>query len=144
MEIAVSYSRKLSHELYGGNSYESSDHFCSLKIEIDDETNPEETHKELAEMAEKMVNSRVEEEIMGFQGGVPHDEFKKFIYDYVAGRPINGERYYAMSRAQQDLVQTIKRGKATNKRDNGKSKPNKCVQGAENVEGGETVYEPEN
>lgn len=106
--------------MYGGNAYESSDFFVALKQDIDEETDPKEAHKELSELAEDMVQSRINEEIMGFQNGVPLDEFKKFVYDYVAGRPINGERYYAMSKYQQDIVQTIKRGKATHKRDTSK------------------------
>lgn len=118
MEISVSYSRKLSHEMYGGNAYESSDFFVALKQEIADDVQPEEAHNELAALAEDMVQDRINKEIEGFQNGVPLDEFKKFVYDYVAGRKIDGERYYAMSPYQKDIVQTIKKGKATNKRDN--------------------------
>jgi hypothetical protein len=117
MEVAVSYSRKLNHALYGGNDYESSDFFVSLKLEIEDEEDPKPLHDDLHNTCKEMVDSAVEREIMGFQGGIPASEFKQFMYDYVAGRAIDGERYYSMSKYQQDLIQTIKRGKATLKRD---------------------------
>lgn len=117
LEIVVSYSRKINHALYGGNSYESSDHFCSLKNVIDHEIDPKQAHEELAQLAEELVNARVDAEIAGFQGGIPQQDFETWMYDYVAGRPIDGEVYYKMSKYQQRLIQVIKRGKATAKRD---------------------------
>lgn len=115
MEISVSYSRKLSHELYGGNSFENSDHFCSLRTTIDDEQDPKEAHAELAQIAKELVDARVEEEIMGFQGGIPYDQFKQFIYDYVANRLKDVEVFDTtrakMSKHQRDMVDTIRRGR---------------------------------
>jgi hypothetical protein len=120
MEIAVSYSRKLNHALYGGNDYESSDFFCSLKLEVEDETDPKPLHDQLHETCKMAVEDAVRTEIYGFQNGIPASEFKQFMYDYVAGRKIDGERYQAMSAYQKDIIQTIKRGKATQKRDDAK------------------------
>lgn len=117
MIITTSYSRKLNHELYGGNSFENSDFFCSVNTEVDKGADVLITQAELHNLCKTAVEKAIAHEIMGFQGGIPTAEFKQFMYDYVAGRKIDGERYNAMSAYQKDIIQTIKRGKATAKRD---------------------------
>lgn len=121
MEITVSYSRKLNHQLYGGNSYESSDFFVSLKNEIDDETDPKQAHNELSQLAEDLVDTRVEEQIVGFQGGIPFEEYAKFIYDYAANRLKDPEVFdntrKRMSKFQRHIVDSMRRGRAIAKSD---------------------------
>jgi len=112
VEITVSYSRKLNHDLYGGNQYESSDHFCSLKIVTDEETDPKEAHKELSELAKEMVDGRVEEEMMAMDGGIPKAEFNKMLDNFITNKAWGGaEDYERMSQYQQNIFQVIKRAK---------------------------------
>lgn len=120
MKLRASYTRKINHELYGGNSFENSDWHASLELDVDDETSPGEVFTDLQYSLKSAVDSAIEREIINFQGGLPVQDFKAWLYDYVADRKVPGEKYEQMSRYQQDLVQVIKRGKATRKRDDAK------------------------
>ena len=117
MKVSVSYSRKLNHELYGGNSFENSDYFASVEIDVSDDSDVSDLYKGLQETVKDAVNKAIDEQIFEFQGGIPVQEFKSFMYDYIADRPVQGEVYERMSRYQQDIIQVMKRGKATRKRD---------------------------
>lgn len=111
MKVRASYTRKLNHELYGGNSFESSDFHASLELDIPDEEDPSKTYAELYETLKDSVKDAVDKEIMNFQGGIPIQDFKKWVYDYVANRKVEGQIYETMSPFQKDIIQVIKRGK---------------------------------
>lgn len=119
IEVTASYSRKINHAMYGGNEYESSDAFCSMKEHIDPESDPKQAHQELAEMCRESVDNFLQQVIDSF-GGIPQADFDAWKYNYVAGRPVDEETYHKMSKAQKDDIQLIKRAKATHKRDNSK------------------------
>ena len=118
--VTVSYTRNLSHSLYGGMPYETSSFFISIQVSPEEEGDVRAAFEE----ARTKVMEQIHSEIGRLQGGLPYDEFQKFLYDYVANRPVGVETYNKMGENQQAIIQTIKRAKATAKRDNNKTNEN--------------------
>lgn len=119
VEIVASYSRKLNMELYGGQPYESSDFFCSMKTVVSAEDNPSESYDELSQFCKDAVDARIEKEIMNMEGGLPQKDFNKMLDNFIHGRAWGGaEDYEAMSHYQKNIFQIIKRSK---KRENYKN-----------------------
>lgn len=115
--ITISQSQKCNHALYGGSQYESSDHFCSLTAEIDETEDVTQISKDLKEYCDSEVQKSIASKIMSFQGGIPKDEFDKYLQAYVAGRQIDPNTYEALSPLQKETMQIIKKGKSMAKRD---------------------------
>ena len=127
--ITTSYTRKISHALYGGGQYESSDHFVSLSAVLETGEDPIEAHAQLQATAKELVEKSITEEIEGFQGGsVPPAEFFKFLYDYVAGRLTDPEQFdetrKKLSPAYRNVIEIIRKARATRKRDEKKVEDN--------------------
>jgi len=110
MEIVTSYTRKLNHALYGGNQFESSDFFCSLKLEVDDEADPKGVHDDLSTQCKNMVEEAVEREILDISGGLPKLEWDAWLVG-VVNKKVWGdvETYNAMSPYQKNIAQMLKR-----------------------------------
>jgi archaellum biogenesis ATPase FlaH len=119
IEITASYARKINHAMYGGNEYESSDTFCSMKEVISAESDPVQAYEELVGLCKEAVDNHVQLEI-DEMGGLDKETFEKWKYDYVAERPVDEETYHKMSKKQMNDIQLIKKAKATLKRDNQK------------------------
>ena len=117
--ITRSYSYKLNHAVYGGNQYESSDHFCSLSADTSEDDNIIEVSQELTGTAKELVNKSVMEEITNFGGGIPSKDFEKFLYDFVAGRVKSPEVFddtrKKLSRSQSHIVDIVRRAKNISK-----------------------------
>lgn len=110
MNVAVSYTRKLNHALYGGNNFESSDFFVSLNMEIDDETDPKGIYEDLHTTCKEMVNESVEKEILDISGGLSKLEWDKWLVDVVHHRRWGDvETYNRMSPYQRNIAQMLKR-----------------------------------
>lgn len=99
--------------MYGGQPYESSDHFCALKQVIDDDTDPVEVQKELAQLAKDMVDARVENEVMNMAGGLHKKEFDRIIDKWLKEGDAGDVDVYIdeMSPYQQNIFQIIKRAR---------------------------------
>ena len=117
--ITKSYSYRLSHAVYGGNQYESSDHFCSLSAEVEEGENILDVSQELTDTAKELVNKSVLAEIASFGGGIPSKEFEQFLYDFVAGRVKSPEVFddtrKKLSRSQSHIVDIVRRAKNISK-----------------------------
>lgn len=121
MEIAVSYSRKLNHALYGGNNFESSDFFCSLKLELEDETDPKGVHDDLSKNCKEMVDQAVEREILEINGGLPKVEWDSWLTTVINGKGWGtSTQYERMSAYQRNIAQMLKRAASRAKYKNAK------------------------
>jgi hypothetical protein len=109
MEIAVSYTRKLNHALYGGNQYESSDFFCSLKMEIPDDEDPKGCHADLSATVKQMVENAVENEILDISGGLSPIEWNQWLQNALQKRWGDVETYNSMSPYQKNIAQMLKK-----------------------------------
>jgi len=110
MEIVSSYTRKLNHALYGGNQFESSDFFCSLKITVDDEEDPKEAYHDLQNTCRNMVEDAVEKEILQISGGLPKLEWDAWLTGVVNQKHWGDvETYNRMSPYQKNIAQMLKR-----------------------------------
>lgn len=67
LKISRSYSRKLNRVHYGGNDYETSDHFALYEIELDNTENGVKWSKKLLSWAKDDVNKAVKKEIKEIQ-----------------------------------------------------------------------------
>jgi len=120
--ITRSYTEKIQHQSYGGQPYESSDHFCSLSAELDPSDNVIEVSQQLEQSCRELVESSKINKIAEFSGGIPQQEFQTFLYDYIAERGdcMNPETFdltrKSMSPAQAKIINIIRRAKATKKR----------------------------
>lgn len=74
-QITTSYSRKLNHAVYGGEQYESSDHFVSLTADVEADENIIEAHDQLTTVCRELVNASVGKEVLKMQGGVAWPKF---------------------------------------------------------------------
>jgi hypothetical protein len=115
MEIAVSYSRKLNHALYGGNQYESSDFFCSLKMEIPDDEDPKGIHTDLSATCKNMVEDAIENEVLDISGGLTPSEWNQWLQDALKKNWGNVETYNRMSPYQKNIAQMLKKAFKRNK-----------------------------
>lgn len=111
MEITASYSRKLNHKVYGGQEYESSDHFCSAKIEVSDEEDPQKVYNDLHEQCQLGVMQSMRNEITGIAGGLQVKVFNAWLDNYLANKNVSADEYASMSTAQKEIIQAIKRSK---------------------------------
>lgn len=109
INITQSYSRKINHAIYGGNQFESSDHFVSLSAEVELGEDVVEVSKNLKEACELIVTRSIEDEISKMEGGIPAQEFESEMYNLVAGRGMDSNKYNSMSQRQKSYIQIIKR-----------------------------------
>lgn len=107
MKIVASYARKLSHALYGGNEYESSDFFCSAEGE-------DASHDELSKFCKDSVEKAVEREIAGLQGGLNQLEWAKVRDAYVQDGVIDPDVHEKMSKAQKWFISQFTTAKRRN------------------------------
>lgn len=111
IDIAVSYSRKINHSLYGGSDYESSDHFCSISASVPREDFQKE-YRELRTRAKLEVDQSASLEIESLSGGLPKKQFDTMLTQFINNKKWGtAEDYEMMSPTQQDLFQIIKRAK---------------------------------
>lgn len=80
VEVTASYSRKINHALYGGGDYENSDHFCSMKVETEED--PSEVYEELHNACMDNVAQSIANEIVGFTEGTPPKRFLEILRAY--------------------------------------------------------------
>jgi hypothetical protein len=109
MEIAVSYTRKLNHALYGGNQYESSDFFCSLKMEIPDDEDPKGIHDDLSQTCKSMVENAIENEVLDISGGLSPQEWSQWLTNALQKKWGDVETYNSMSPYQKNIAQMLKK-----------------------------------
>lgn len=110
VQITTSYSRKLNHDLYGGNPYESSDFFCSITKEVEEEEKKKEI-KQLYMFVKSQVDERANKEIAGLLGGMSPREFKHVLDNYIENTTLTSDQYERMSKGQQNIIQEIKKSK---------------------------------
>ncbi len=89
--ITVSSSKKINHAVYGGEQYESSDHFVSLSAAVEDGEDLVQAHRELMMACKEMVNTSVSNEILKLQGGIPWTTFMEIIKEYRLKRNLNAD-----------------------------------------------------
>lgn len=110
IEIAVSYSRKISHDHYGGNKYESTDHFCSLKEEVPQDTPPEalkSVYRDLKAQCKEMVLQDVMSEIAAFTGSLSEDELRRLLRFYRGLENMTPDEYEELVVKLTPLEQTL-------------------------------------
>ncbi|MFZ2523673.1 MAG: hypothetical protein WAW92_04800 [Minisyncoccia bacterium] len=109
LNITQSYSRKINHAIYGGNQFESSDHFVSLSAEVETGEDIVEVSDQLKKACELIVSRSIEDEISKMEGGISAKEFEDEMYNLVAGRGMDSNKYNSMSQRQKSYIQIIKR-----------------------------------
>ena len=115
--ITASFSQKVNNALYGGGSYEMSDHFVSLSADLEIGEDVIASHNDLMKSCREMVQTDIENTITSFAGGITPEKFYTYIRDLTARRPIDGETYQECNGSQKAILQAIKRGLQMNKRD---------------------------
>lgn len=109
MEIAVSYTRKLNHALYGGNQFESSDFFCSMKLDVPDDEDPSKAYADLQGVCKTTVDDAVEKEILGIGGGLTPVEWNAWLQGALKKQWGDVETYNKMSPYQKNIAQMLKK-----------------------------------
>jgi len=123
IEIAVSYSRKVNHALYGGKNYENSDFFCSAKQEFEVGTKTKiltDKTKQMQGWCKEQVDRAVMEETNALQGisepvreGLNKREYTQVRLKYMESQtPPTQEQWEKMNTSQRrwyrDTENTIK------------------------------------
>jgi hypothetical protein len=107
--ITASTSRKINHAIYGGEQFESSDHFVSLSANVEDGEDPTKAHRELMLMCKEMANTSVSDEILRIQGGLPWTKFMELIREYRLNKQVGDiEGFERMNRLQKAIVNEMK------------------------------------
>lgn len=109
--ITVSTSKKINHAVYGGEQYESSDHFASLSAAVEDGEDLLQAHRDLMMACKEMVNTSVSNEILKMQGGIPWGTFMEIIKEYRLKRNLNAdmsEHSQKMTMLQKSILNEMK------------------------------------
>lgn len=107
--ITVSTSRKINHAIYGGEQFESSDHFVSLSADVEDGEDILAKHRELMAMCKEMANTSVSDEILKMQGGIAWSDFLAKLRDYRLKRQTTDvEGHEKMNRLQKAIYNEMK------------------------------------
>jgi hypothetical protein len=109
--VTASTSRKINHAIYGGEQFESSDHFVSLSAEIESGEDVMAVHRELMLMCKEMANTSVADEILKFQGGLAWDKFFEVIRAYRLKGELDSEESedsQNMNRLQKKIMNEMK------------------------------------
>lgn len=109
--ITASASRKINHALYGGEQFESSDHFASLSAAVEEGEDILQAHRELMMACKEMVNTSVSNEILKMQGGIPWNTFMELLKEYRLKRNLNtdmSEHAQKMTTLQKSILNEMK------------------------------------
>ena len=117
LAVVASYSRKLNHQMYGGQAFENSDHFCSIKLQIDEKIDPQKAYQDLHEQCQQGVMQSIGNEITGIAGGLHIKIYNAWLDRYLIDGTGQADEYELMSPMQKEVVQAIKRSKKRTKND---------------------------
>ena len=101
--LTASTSRKINHAIYGGEQFESSDHFVSLSASLEDGEDVVKAHRELMLMCKEMANKSVADEILKLQAGIPWSAFMEVLKTYRLKKTISETDINKMNRLQKTL-----------------------------------------
>ena len=101
--VTASTSRKINHAIYGGEQFESSDHFVSLSATLEDGEDVTKAHKELMLICKEMANTSVAEEVLKLQGGLAWDAFFLILKEYRLKKTIDESEFDKMNRLQKKI-----------------------------------------
>lgn len=114
MKIIASYSRKINHDIHGGNKFESSDHFCSIEREFKDDLSKDEIDeniRRLEEWCRCKVDIACADEIQGLKGGISNIDFIKIYDKYVLDGSMESDQYAMMTFDQRNKIHDLMRSK---------------------------------
>lgn len=109
LTVTASTARKINHAIYGGEQFESSDHFVSLSASLEDGEDVVKAHRELMLMCKELADTSVANEILKFQGGLPWTKVLELARKYrLKGAVEDLEEVEKMNRLQKALFNELK------------------------------------
>jgi len=109
--LTVSTSKKINHAVYGGEQYESSDHFASLSADLEEGEDLITAHRHLMEACRELVNTSASQEILKMQGGISWERFFEVARKYRLNRVLDGDssiESQKMNQLQRQIMNEIK------------------------------------
>lgn len=103
LTVTASTARKINHAIYGGEQFESSDHFVSLSASLEDGEDVVKAHRELMLMCKEMANTSVADEVLKLQGGVAWTDFFTLLKTYRLTKTIDEAEFDKMNRLQKKI-----------------------------------------
>jgi len=108
--ITASHSRKINHAIYGGEQFESSDHFVSMSASVETGEDLTEAHRELMLACKEMTGVSVANEILKMQGGKPWTEFMEQIRQYRLGNlELTDDVFQTWNQQQKNVYEEFKK-----------------------------------
>ena len=97
--------------MYGGQQYESSDHFASLSADLEEGEDITTAHRELMMAVRELVNTSASQEILKMQGGISWERFFEVIKKYRLNRVLDADHSddtQRMNQLQRQIMNEMK------------------------------------